>query len=516
MNYECCKNTQQRVIYKHMNNMNTIWRLCIAAMVSAPCVLTFFLCPCFGADSPKYEKKLGFIEVSKKNPRYFSFSDGTPYIPIGMNLCFPRPYFYDGTENDAFEKLEEQMARLSKNGGNFVRVWVGADFFNVETKAGEYDAKKMERFKRYMDLARKYGLRVKLCMQHFRSVSENEPDTCDATRLRNQFRQPAYAKLFRNMEEYVTSERGKKLYLGYTQNFASHYAEDPYVFGIELWNEMNTVSSKIEVVQKWTAEILPRVKKQFPHHLVMQSLGSFDSSRGIKNYKLIMPMASNEVAQIHRYLDCGAPFKICHGPVDIFCADAIDFLLANSPGKPALLSESGAVNPKHTGPFNLYAKDTEGVILHDILFAPFFSGSAGAGQTWFWEWYVAKNNLYWHFGRFAKAIGGINPLEENFVPFRFEHEGIRFYALKGKKTILLWARDAQSDWRSELERGEKPRKLCAISLPISKLPGGVKPLSVSYYDPWTEASGKLKQNSGRIDLPEFSRSIVLRMELSGL
>lgn len=81
-----------------------------------------------------------------------------------MNLCFPRPYFYDGTENDAFEKLEEQMARLSKNGGNFVRVWVGADFFNVETKAGEYDAKKMERFKRYMDLARKYGLRVKLCM----------------------------------------------------------------------------------------------------------------------------------------------------------------------------------------------------------------------------------------------------------------------------------------------------------------------------------------------------------------
>ena len=66
--------------------------------------------------------------------------------------------------------------------------------------------------------------------------------------------------------------------------------------------------------------------------------------------------------------------------------------------------------------------------------------------------------------------------------------------------------------RFTLETQESQKR----TTPISKLPGGVKPLSVSYYDPWTEASGKLKQNSGRIDLPEFSRSIVLRMELSGL
>ena len=452
--------------------------------------------------------------VSKENPRYFSFSDGTPYIPLGMNLCFPRPYFYDGTEEEGFAKLENQMAQLSRFGGNFVRIWVGADFFNVETKSGECDAEKMKRFDHYMALAQKYGLRVKLCMQHFRSVSASEPNTSDANRLRNQFRQPAYSELFKNMDEYITSERGKNLYLNYTQNFAKRYSNDPYVFGIELWNEMNTVSTKIELVQKWTAEILPRVKEQFPNHLVMQSLGSFDSSRGIKNYKLLMPMQSNEVAQVHRYLDCGAPFKICHGPVDIFCADAIDFLLANAPGKPVLLAESGAVNPKHTGPFDLYEKDTHGIILHDVLFAPFFSGSAGAGQIWHWEWYVAKNNLYWHFGRFAKAVKGINPIEENFVPSRFESDGIRFYALKGKKTLLLWIRDAQNDWRSELERGQKPRKLSAVSVPISKFIGKDKSLSIFYYNPWTDASGKLKEKDGKVNLPEFSRSILLKLELN--
>ncbi len=473
-----------------------------------------FLCSCGTAGSTsKAEKDSGFIGVSKDNPRYFSFSDGTPYIPIGMNLCFPRPYFYDGTEEEGFAKIEAQMAELSKNGGNFVRIWVGADFFNMETKAGEYDAKKMERFDRYMKLARKYGLRVKLCMQHFRNTAPAEPNTSDANRLKNQFRQPAYAPLFKNMEEYVVSERGKSLYLNYVQSFAKRYADDPYVFGVELWNEMNSVSAKIELVRKWTAEMLPKVKRKFPNHLVMQSLGSFDSDRGTKNYKAFMPMESNEVAQAHRYLDCGAPFEICHGPVDVFCADAIDILLANAPGKPAVLAESGAVNPKHTGPFNLYAKDTDGAILHDVLFAPFFSGSAGAGQTWHWEWYVAKNNLYWHFGRFAKAIDGINPIEENFAPSRFESDGLRFYALNGKKTVLVWIRDAKNDWRSELERGQKPRAVSGVSVPLWKFAGMKKVASVSYYNPWTDVSGELKQAGGKIDLPAFSRSIVLKMEL---
>ena len=488
-------------------------KLRIATLTCLLSVLLAFLYSCESNNVPESENNPRFVQVSKVNPRYFSFSDGTPYIPIGMNLCFPRPYFYDGTEDEGFAKLEEQMAQLSKNGGNFVRIWVGADFFNVETKAGEYDTKKMERFDRYMKLARKYGLRVKLCMQHFRNIAAVGPNTSDENRLKNQFRQPAYAPLFANMEEYLTSEQGKDLYLNYTQNFAKRYADNPYVFGIELWNEMNSVSAKIELVKKWTSEILPKVKTIFPNHLVMQSIGSFDSERGVRNYRAFMPMGSNEVAQVHRYLDCGAPLKICHGPVDVLCADAIDFVLASAPGKPVILAESGAVNPRHTGPFNLYAKDVDGTILHDILFAPFFSGSAGAGQTWFWEWYVAKNNLYWQFGRFAKAIEGINPLEENFAPSRFESGGLRYYVLSGKKTVLVWVRDAQNDWRSELELGRKPRAVKDVCVPLFKFSGTEKIASASYYNPWTNASGELNQKAGNVELPEFSRSIVLKMEL---
>lgn len=177
------------------------------------------------------------------------------------------------------------------------------------------------------------------------------------------------------------------------------------------------------------------------------------------------------------------------------------------------MAESGAVNPKHTGPFNLYAKDSDGIILHDVLFAPFFSGSAGAGQPWHWEWYVGKNNLYRQFGRFAKAVEGINPIEENFAPSKFESDGCRFYVLTGNKTVIGWIRDAKSDWRSELERGENPREIRGLKIKLSKFVGFKKIARISFYNPWTNVGGDLKIENGETELPPFARSTIFKMEL---
>ena len=44
----------------------------------------------------------------------------------------------------------------------------------------------------------------------------------------------------------------------------------------------------------------------------------------------------------------------------MLAADAVNELLATKPGRPVILAESGAVEPRHTGPFKLYAKDQPG------------------------------------------------------------------------------------------------------------------------------------------------------------
>jgi hypothetical protein len=210
-------------------------------------------------------------------------------------------------------------------------------------------------------------------------------------------------------------------------------------------------------------------------------------------------MPGNDLAQVHRYLDLGAQLDVCKGPVDVLAADAVRELAAYNPGRPILLAESGAVEPRHTGPFKLYKADREGTLLHDVLFAPFFAGAAGPGQTWHWDSYVAANDLWWHYGRFAEVVQGIDPAAERFSPSTLPHDRLRVYVLKGRRTTLVWCRDSKNDWRSELERSEPPETIAG-----AKLEG--LPRKLRAYDPWTNRWTPMRSST----LPDFRRSLVLR------
>ena len=41
----------------------------------------------------------GFIIVSPENPSYFQFSDGTPYIPVGINMISPGGRYRDNADS---------------------------------------------------------------------------------------------------------------------------------------------------------------------------------------------------------------------------------------------------------------------------------------------------------------------------------------------------------------------------------------------------------------------------------
>jgi hypothetical protein len=275
-----------------------------------------------------------------------------------------------------------------------------------------------------------------------------------------------------------------------------------------LWNEVNAVRGGNYL--DWTQAMLPDLHKAFPKNLSMQSLGSFDSPRGVETYRRHSTMPGNDLAQVHRYLDLGASLEICKGPVDVLAADSVRQLISYAPDRPVLLAESGAVEPRHSGPFKLYKADREGTLLHDVLFAPFFAGAAGSGQIWHWDSYVAANDLWWQFGRFAEAIKGVDPRDEKFEPLMLDHDRLRVYALKGRKNTLLWCRDTRNSWVEELQNGVKPEKLRAVKVDLRRaLAGSAKRASV--YDPWTGKWSKASLKNGTIVLPEFARSIVVRV-----
>lgn len=436
-----------------------------------------------------------YVRVSKADARYFELEDGSPYIPIGLNLIAP--------PGSGLQGMEEWMQRLAENRGNYIRVWLSNPFFDVEhTCSGEYDPAKAERILAMLDIARRHGIRVKMCLEHFRHLGDGRQ-----TWAAKPLHLVSNGGTATNIADFFNGAASRARFRQKLAWFSERFSTNSAIFGWELWNEVNAVQGGDYLA--WTEAMLPELRRLFPRHLAMQSLGSYDSDYARKSYPRLTVMRGNDVAQVHRYLDLGARYQVCHGPMDVLAADAVRELLAQKPGRPVLLAEGGAVEPSHSGPFKLYDQDTQGTLLHDVLFAPFFSGAAGPGHIWHWDHYVAKQNLWWHFGRFAEAVRDVNPLNEQFEPVFLETDQLRVYGLKGKRTLLLWCRDKASTWQSELAQKVPARPLLSVQIKWDALPGGKR--AAHCYDPWENRWTTAILDQSSLNLPGFTRSLVVRI-----
>ncbi len=477
-------------------------------------VLTILLI-CNGCNNSNLKTDLpsgssGYIGVSRDLNSYFQFSDGSPYIPVGINMINPSGR-YRGDADSSLYEIGQWMEKLSGYGGNYVRVWLSQSFWDIEdTQAGVYSEEKAKRIDRFIEMARQNKLRIKMTLEHFRSITVEENPQPWA--VKSVYHTSEGGPLD-SISQYLSSEEGQKLFLDKADYYRNRYGSDTLFFGWELWNEMNAMKGPEDTIFfDWNVKMLKEVKNRFPENLVMQSLGSFDYEGVRPVYKKMTLLEGNQVAQVHRYLDLGARMEVCHMPMDIICSSAVEELLSYNPGKPVILAETGAVEPRHSGPSKYYPLDTEGILLHDILFAPFFSGAAGAGMSWHWESYVDRNDLWYHFGRFSQAIKDIDPITERFVPLKSENDQCRVYILSGKKTILIWLRDKNSNWITELEEGRSPESVPAMEIDISNLGMENKVFKASAYDPWKDKWYDIIPEGTKLSLSDFKRSLVIRVE----
>ena len=465
-------------------------------LILLTCLLAFVSVAEAWAKRPGRSFRRSFVQVSARDPRYFCLSDGQPYIPVGCNIAAM------GSVAD----MEHYLGEMHRHGANFGRVWLNTGLFEIETRYGEVDSAKLVRIDRLLELADRYGIKIKFCIESFRHIRPgvNKWDTKASYHTSN-------GGPFADADDYITSPRGEEEFLRRVRIFRERYGDHPAVFGWELWNEMNAVETPEEHLRAWNVRMLPRVKEIFPKNLVMQSLGSLDRESSFPIYEFINRLPSNEVAQVHRYIDEGAELAVCGAPVDSMASDAIAVLRGYGLRKPMLLAESGAVKPVHTGPHPIYKVDTMGSVLHDVLFAPFFSGAAGPGHLWHWDHHIDKQHTWFQMGRFARAVEGVAPLREGFEPVRRDTAGLRVYVLRGEHTLLAWCRDTVSTWRHELSERIPAQRLSGLQVDFTPLLGGRRVKKVRIYDPWRDEWVRASRRAD-VSLPDFTRSVVVRIE----
>jgi hypothetical protein len=448
-------------------------------------------------EQQKVADKDAFVQVSEENQAYFELSNGSVYIPIGFCLVPPPE------ENE----LEEIVRKMATNRINFCRVWLGLPLWDIEHEtSGVYDEEKAKILDHFLELCYDHGIRVKMCIEYFRDCPAEKNRWSDKV-LHN----VANGGSFNSMEEFIDSEKGREQFRQKMKFYQARYGDHPAVFAWELWNEVNCVKGDY---LEWTKVMLPELHILFPKNLAVQSLGSYDYE-GYRDemYRPMMLLESNDVAQVHRYLDLGARWEVCHGPADVLAAEAVRELINFKPGKPIVLAETGAVKPKHTGYSEIYDLDTVGVLTHDQLFAPFFAGAAGTGNAWWWRQSLDRFDQWYHYDRFATAIEGIDPIRERFQPVMVDHERLRIYALNGNNTILAWCKDIKNDWQTEFEMGKKPELLEGLNLNLGRIIQGQKVKQVLTYDPWSDLWSDTELEEGILQLPDFKRSIVFKVVL---
>src|SRR5690606_4142721 len=147
---------------------------------------------------------------------------------------------------------EHYFRKLSENGGNFTRVWLSVPLLEIEhLQPGAYDRQIAARIDTLLSLARKYEIRVKFCLEHFRKITGAPAPFAGSV----PFDRPVYAGHISDMDDFFTSSTGKRFYLDRVKFLADRYGDHPSVFGWELWNEINAVSvTDKAALLNWTTD----------------------------------------------------------------------------------------------------------------------------------------------------------------------------------------------------------------------------------------------------------------------
>lgn len=323
----------------------------------------------------------GFVRVAP-NHTHFAFDDGTSYFAVGENVC------WSGSRG-TFD-YDDWFAKLAEQGANYARLWIGPfNSFTLEREfsgpafdgLGVQDPASAWRLDQVLRLAEKHGIYLVLCTRSF-----------NALRTRPEYpmwKDNPYNRVnggpLERPQEFFTDPLANDQYRILLRYLVARYGYSTNVLAWEFWNEVDLVDGyDSKMVEAWHKEMARDLRAMDPYrHLITTSFANSDGDG------LVDALAGIDYVQTHNYgaLDEAATLSA-------FCRQKSRLYK-----KPTLVGEYG-VDTHVQG----NSADPEGVHLHNGLWAPVFSQSAGTGMIWWWDNYVDPGKLYPLFGAIARFV----------------------------------------------------------------------------------------------------------------
>ncbi|MCX7591640.1 MAG: DUF5060 domain-containing protein [Kiritimatiellae bacterium] len=335
-------------------------------------------------------EKPGFVRVSRRDPRWFEFDDGTFFFPVGHNIRSPfdarmdkqfpwRQRWPEGSS--AYQRYFDAMRR---HGENMTEVWMAAWSLGLEWSEdwpgyygiGQYNLRNAWELDRVLEAAESNGIYVNLVIHNHGKFSS----WCDPEWDTNPFnvRNGGYLE---RPELYFSDPRALEAFRKLMRYVVARWAYSTHIFAWELWSELDLAGSQfgtqnLPQVVDWHDMMSLWLKQTDPNSHMITTHVCCDYTH--QNPRLIS-LPGISFAAVDAYHGSGNPVHIVH-----MMRQTAEF---NNPfRKPVLITEFGG-SAMAQGLEHL--KDA----LHCALWASTCLPVGGTPLFWWWQ-LVEEENIY--------------------------------------------------------------------------------------------------------------------------
>jgi hypothetical protein len=336
--------------------------------------------------------KKGFIRVSGSDPLFMEFDNKEPFFAIGEDLAWSR--------NKCVPDYTDWMQKLGENGANLTRIWMAPWSLGIEWGGpiGNYSNRQVQAYKldQIIGIAEKNGMYIQLCL-----VPHGEFSTTTNTEWANNPYNLKNDGLIAKPEDFFTDKVALTAFGNRLRYIIARWGYSDRIFAWEVFNE-------VDLTDNYDPE-----KNAAWHKKIFEFIKEFDINRHLLTTSFSNPMHDPAVwklsgldfTQTHTYdlkEESEKVYELCEYKSDTF-------------HKPHIMAEFGI---SAGGKGSKENADSDGVCLHNVLWAGAFTLSFGAPMAWFWDTYVDANNLYYHFRALADFIKDIGWLKESLTDIK--------------------------------------------------------------------------------------------------
>jgi len=347
-----------------------------------------------------------FVRVSTKDPRYFEFTDGSLYYPLGHNVRSATDARMDDKFPWRFRKKEGTTAyrryfkRMQAAGQNWAEVWMSSWSLGLEWTEGisgyhganDYHMGNAWELDRVLDLAAQHGIYINLVFNYHGRISS----WCDPEWHLHPYNKVTPGGWLTMPLEFFSDPKAIKMQKHFIRYTQARWGWSPLIFGYELCSEINltghqgTHRTHFEpVVVEWCRTLGKYIKRIDPYrHLV--------SAHVSNDYKYLNPKICAMPEMDFNTLDA-----YHHSKPETIISLISRTELANKYSKPILITEFGG-SPMAAGREHLMVEQ------HAALWAGACVPISGVPMFWWWQ-IIDENNLYPRYTAVKKFIADIDP-----------------------------------------------------------------------------------------------------------